>query len=153
MAVMRTRAFIASLLAGLSLALSGCESPPYKVAPVSGRVTLDDQPLADALVTFQPIGSKTNASKPNMQPGPGSFGRTDKDGKFSLRVVEPDQPGAVVGPHQVLISTATSNGGDGDRAVGERVPRRYRDGKLQFDVPTGGTTEANFDLRTIEPAR
>jgi len=136
------------LCAVLALALSGCESAPYQVAPVSGRVTLDDEPLPDALVSFQPIGT---AGK--KEPGPGSFGRTDKDGRFKLQVVEPEQPGAVVGRHQVLISTATSSGGDADRTVGERVPRRYRDGKLQFDVPAAGTTEANFELHTIEPAR
>lgn len=126
----------------------GCDSSPYEIVPVSGRVTLDGEPLGDALVSFQPIGSASN-----KEPGPGSYGRTDKDGKYTLQVVEPSQPGAVVGKHSVLISTATSEGGDGDRAVGERVPRRYRDGKLQFDVASGGSTEANFDLHTIEPVK
>ena len=135
-------------LLALLTALSGCEGNPYEIAPVSGKVTLDDQPLVDALVTFQPVSTATTKA-----PGPGSFGRTDKDGLYQLQVVEPSQPGAVVGKHQVLISTATSGGGDADRTVGERVPRRYRDGKLQFDVPAGGTTEANFDLHTIEPVK
>lgn len=130
------------------LLTAGCDSSSYTIVPVSGRVTLDDEPLPDALVSFQPIGGQANP-----QPGPGSFGRTDKEGKFTLRVIEPDQPGAVVGKHRVVISTATSDGGDGDRSVGERVPRRYRDGKLEFDVPRRGSKEANFDLYTIEPAR
>jgi hypothetical protein len=134
--------------AAFAVTLAGCDSQPYQVAPVSGRVTLDDEPLPEALVTFQPIGGAEA-----KEPGPGSFGRTDKDGRFTLRIVEPDQPGAVVGLHQVFISTATSAGGDGDRILGERVPRRYRDGKLQFEVPRGGTTEANFDLRTVEPSK
>lgn len=132
----------------LSLALLGCDSSPYQIAPVSGKVTLDGEPLVNALVSFQPIGAGGN-----QEPGPGSYGRTDKEGRFTLRVVDPDQPGAVVGQHQVLISTATSDGGDADRTVGERVPRRYRDGELQFEVPSGGTTAANFDLHTIEPVK
>jgi hypothetical protein len=132
----------------LCLASTGCDRSPYVIVPVSGTVTLDDEPLADALVSFQPIGATTSS-----EPGPGSFGRTDEEGRYTLQIVEPDQPGAVVGPHRVLISTATSGGGDGDRTVGERVPRRYRDGKLQFTVPDGGTSEADFELHTVEPVK
>ncbi len=143
---MKPRLLIAGVIA--LLATAGCDSSPYQIAPVSGRVTLDNEPLADALVSFQPIGSASN-----REPGPGSYGRTDQDGRFTLQVVEPSQPGAVVGKHSVLISTATSEGGDGDRVVGERVPRRYRDGHLQFEVPSKGTTAANFDLHTIEPVK
>lgn len=143
---MKRRLLIAVAL--LPLIVPGCDSGPYEVAPVSGKVTLDDEPLIDALVSFQPM-----ASANNKEPGPGSYGRTDKEGHYTLQVIEPAQPGAVVGKHRVQISTATSEGGDGDRSVGERVPRRYRDGKLQFDVPSSGTTEANFDLHTIEPVK
>ena len=128
------------------IVLLGCDGSPYEIVPVSGSVTLDGEPLPDALVSFQPVGSASST-----QPGPGSFGRTNAGGRYQLQVVEPEQAGAVVGRHRVLISTATSGGGDGDRTVGERVPRRYRDGKLEFEVPVGGTTTADFHLHTIEP--
>ena len=52
--------------------------------PVSGRVTLDDQPLANAVVLFEPITGNTN-------PGMGSVGRTDSDGRFVLRQIQPDR--------------------------------------------------------------
>jgi hypothetical protein len=132
----------------LTFLIAGCETSPFQIAPVSGKVTLDGVPLDGALVTFQPIGTATS-----KEPGPGSFGRTDSEGRFTLQVVEPEQPGAVVGKHRVLISTATSEGGDANRITGERVPRRYRDGKLQFTVPAAGSKEANFDLHTIDPVK
>jgi hypothetical protein len=28
------------------------------------------------------------------------------------------------------------------------VPAKYRDGKLEFEVPEGGTNQANFDLKS-----
>jgi hypothetical protein len=135
-----------SLVALVCCLVAGCNGPDYKVVPVSGRVTLDGQPLNDALVAFQPIGSEND-----VQPGPGSVAHTNSTGDFTLQVVEPSQPGAVVGKHRVTITTAKSNGSDESWATGERVPRRYRNGSLQFDVPESGTTAANFDLYTVPP--
>lgn len=126
----------------------GCEVSDFQVAPVSGQVTLDNEPLADAFISFQPFGGEGEA-----KPGPGSYARTDEQGRFTLRVIEPEQSGAVVGKHRVMISTAVSAGHDGARLTGERVPRRYRDGRLEFVVPSEGTIDANFELRTVEPPR
>ena len=74
----------------LVLAALGCGSD-YRLAPVSGRVTLNGKPLAGAHVHFQPIGSRAQPS-----PGPGSHGVTDAEGRFTLQV-DARQPGAVVG--------------------------------------------------------
>src|SRR3977135_1292047 len=74
------------------------------VVPVSGRVTLNGQPLAGAVVTFQPRGN-TQSPRPA---GTGSIGHTNEQGRFSLRMVKPDQPGAVVGDHTVTIGTTTA---------------------------------------------
>ena len=134
---------VATLLAAIALLPAGCRNESYQVAPVAGRITLDGQPLADAVVVFQPIAHEESAAA-----GPGSHGRTDQNGRYSLEVIDPPRPGAVVGPHRVTISTATSDGKDGSRPSGERVPRRYRDGTLQFDVPSRGTDRADFDLTT-----
>ena len=51
-----------------------------------------------ALLT-QPIATNS----PN--PGPGSFGRTDAEGRFELELVKPAIRGAIIGEHRVMIVT------------------------------------------------
>jgi hypothetical protein len=133
----------------LLLAAAGCGSEPYKVAPVSGTVTLDGKPLANAWVTFMPVGSKEN---PN--PGPTSAGKTDASGRYTL-AIEPGRPGAVVGAHKVSINT---QGGDakgddrdagGPRAPREKLPDVYNTRTtLTCDVPAAGTEAADFPLKS-----
>src|SRR5262245_22308276 len=95
-----------------------------QLAPVSGRVTLNGQPLADAWLDFQPL---TSSSDPN--PGAGSVGQTDKDGRYTLHVVD-GRSGAVVGKHRVSI-TLKAPGGDADADAGgkrsafKQLPVRY----------------------------
>ena len=50
----------------------GC-SPSIKSVPVSGRVTLNGQPLADVALNFSPVTGGDNAFA--------AYGKTDKDGK------------------------------------------------------------------------
>ena len=125
--------------------LVGCsKQPEYELAPTSGVVTLDDEPLAGAVVNFQPMtsGDKVLAS--------GSVGRTDESGRFVLETVQ-EEPGAWVGRHKVKIfsySPETAPKDDFDRGPRkERVPHRYNyRSQLQFSVPVGGTEKANFEL-------
>jgi hypothetical protein len=128
------------LLPSLCLvALAGCGGGA--VAPVSGRVTLGGQPLAGAVVTFQPVmGDQAVQST-------GSVGHTDSNGHFELRLIAPDKPGAAVGKHRVTISTSTSDpANDAKLPSGERVPAAWRDGSQTFEVSPEGTTTANFDI-------
>jgi len=134
--------FVAFAALMLEAALVGCGGP--NVAPVSGRVTLNGQPLAGAHVTFQPV-----SPGPNIRPEvAGSAGRTDAAGRYTLRLVEPDRPGALVGEHRVAISTAAGPDSDGVAPKGERVPKAWRDGSKRFEVPAGGTSAANFELKS-----
>jgi hypothetical protein len=113
------------------------------VVPVSGRVTLNGQPLAGATVAFQPVS-------PGMNERPeacGSAGRTDASGQFTLRLIEPDRDGALVGEHIVTISTGSAAGGDAAALKGERLPKAWRDGSQRFEVPAGGTAAANFEVK------
>src|SRR5262245_33255012 len=116
------------------------------VDPVSGRVTLNGKPLAGAVVTFQPRG---NSTEPRPS-GTGSIGHTDDQGRFSLRMVEPNKPGAVVGDHTVTIATNTEAPATAT-VKGSPIPIAWRDGTRQFRVPPGGTTKANFDITAAEP--
>src|SRR5687768_9836969 len=61
---------------GLSLILcAGC-GDSLQVAPVSGTITFEGKPLAGATITTQPIATES------QNPGSGSFGQTDDQGRF-----------------------------------------------------------------------
>ncbi len=126
-------------------AIVGCGGGnAYEVAPVSGRVTLNDKPLAGATVTFEPAGTAAEL-------GPSSFGKTDSDGRYVLETVTNSEPGATVGNHVVRI-TADSEQKDSDApdpsaAVGQ-IPLKYNlESELKFEVTPSGTTKADFDLK------
>src|SRR5438552_2001233 len=92
------RALVTVALLAALVGLTGCGSGA-KFAAVSGRVTLNNQPLEGFAVDFQPISASKDAA-----PGPGSTGKTDKDGRYTLRSqLDQSQAGAVVGKHQVRI--------------------------------------------------
>lgn len=128
----------------LGLLLSGCGGPGYEVATVSGRITLDQKPIEGLHVSFQPQAT----SKEDPNPGLGSFGLTDADGRYRLQLVELTTPGAVVGGHQVrfCLREEREDLDDAGRPMGKRLPPRYSDGSITFTVPAEGTDQANFDL-------
>jgi hypothetical protein len=135
------RLFLGTLL----VSVIGCSGQP--AARVSGRVTLDGEPLAGATVTFVPKASAGNVAR-----GPTASGVTDADGRFTLNF-GPKSRGAIVGPNRVVISTLTFEDDADERDVHvktpERVPARYNSKtELDFDVPAGGTKAANFDLKS-----
>jgi hypothetical protein len=114
-------------------------------------VTLNGKPLANALVAFNPI-PKDGTS----EAGPGSVGTTDENGEFTLRVSS-NRKGALVGKHRVAISAmGNPQAGESDAPVprGRRppvntIPSRYNDkSDLTFEVPPGGTDQANFPLKS-----
>jgi hypothetical protein len=135
-----------------AVALAGCDASP-RVAPVSGRVTLNGQPLAAARVAFQPVGTGSGG----LAPGPGSVGTTDADGRYTLALIGANRPGAVVGHHRVVVSktdvpadpAAASDEKPGAKSPKELLPKRYNDDtELTCDVPAGGNPDANFDLKS-----
>jgi hypothetical protein len=123
-------------------AIAGCSRIPADVVPVSGQVTLDGQPLAGATVTFQPIRSPADEKVVSG----GSVGYTDSAGRFELRLIDPDVPGAAIGKHTVTITTATTSSDDAARPQGERVPASWRDASKTFEVPPQGTKAADLAL-------
>jgi len=135
-------------MALLALTACGCgDSKNFGTAPVSGRVTMDGKPLADARVGFQPEFTAAGGN----QAGSDAFGVTDAEGRYSLELVLGGQ-GATVGKNRVSISTyhgvedpAT---GQGKVLAEETVPEKYRGrtSTLWFVVPPAGTSEANLDL-------
>src|SRR4051794_38813167 len=104
----------------LALLTAGCGGP--KTAPVSGRVTLDSKPLANATVVFVPVDRPAG-----KDPLPSSVGVTDEAGHYSLVLDNARKTkGAVVGKHKVIITL----GGKGDpndttRTFRKQLPPRY----------------------------
>ncbi len=137
-----------TLLAAMPVALlclaSGCGGgQEYKAAPVSGTVTIDGKPVAGIVVTFQPAGVS------GQNPGPGSTGTTDENGKFTLLFATAERkPGAAVGKHRVTFATRMEDQGDVSRGPNpkELVPRKYQGQTLEFEVKAGGTDKADFAL-------
>jgi len=130
------------LFLGLMIAAWGCGGKP-RIVSVSGQVTWDGKPLPDAHVVFRPDSKE-------VYPGPASSGKTDAQGRFTLRTVE-DRDGAVVGPHRVRISIPVKPpGGNADAPPIDQLPAKYSgEGSiLRFTVPEDGTKDANFNLRS-----
>ncbi len=131
------------------LFFAGC-GQSYDVAPVSGRITWDGQPAAHVGVLFQPMTEGPG------DPGPGSHGTTDADGRYTLRTVEPDRPGAVVGRHRIRITPPAQQEYDPMDDLGApsavRLPPHFLDGSIEFTIPRGGTNQADLELHT-NPSR
>lgn len=118
-----------------------------------GTVTLDGQPLAGAVVTF------------DSPDGTFSYAMTDADGSYALQF-DSVMPGVAPGPKTVRISTTrkilglNTDEGEGGEASDEgaaatpaskekeQVPAKYNcDSELSVEV-TPDRTEYNFDLTT-----
>jgi hypothetical protein len=126
----------ALLTVGLVVAV-GC-GRSIRSVPVSGRVTLGGQPLADVALNFSPATGGDNAYA--------AYGKTDSDGRYSLRLVENNQPGASAGKNRVTLNEGTGapeNDGGGP-AVVFKLPPTARDGTMTFEVPATGTSTADF---------
>ena len=138
----------------LLVALAGC-GQGFPVAPASGVVLLDGAPLANANITTQPIGTDSR------NPGPGSFGRTDAEGRFELELVKPAMRGAIIGEHRFMIRPAsaspvapqqTKNGikvfSDAPlkETAADKWPASFIDGSLRIQVPKEGTKQIRVEL-------
>ena len=140
------------LIGLLFAALAGCSSEPYKVAPVSGIVKLDGKPVGQVAVMFQPV-----ATAGNEEPGPGSYGITDESGRYELRLVGLEKPGAVVGKHKVRFDPYATDKSDPysdeqfrPKQALPKIPGIYNaiEAKFEFDVPADGSKSADFELVT-----
>jgi len=123
------------------LCLLGCGGADSPV-PAAGMVRLDDKPLADATVIFDHQTTKHTVY----------LGITDSEGRYSLQNADGSSEGAPVGTYRISVKNAkpltAGKIDESTRYSPELVPPQYRDGTQQFTVPVGGTTDANFDLKS-----
>jgi len=138
-----SRCSLLVLLSGL-LFLAGCKPDGYAelgLVAVTGKVTLDGQPLPSANVAFESPDKRL------------ATGVTDAEGKYAL-MYDSETPGALPGPKVVRITVADvgvegGGGAEGAASAGkERIPARYnRQSELQADVSPSQKT-FDFDLKS-----
>ncbi|MCI0360345.1 MAG: carboxypeptidase-like regulatory domain-containing protein [Planctomycetaceae bacterium] len=118
---------------------AGCGGPD-NVGSVSGTVTLNGQPLPDAIITFSPTA----------EGGSSGVGTTDSAGQYTLSYAAGVR-GAQEGENMVRITTYREAEPDADPpkpAVPEKVPARYNaKTELKVEVKSGSNT---FDF-PLEP--
>jgi len=133
---MKVNCSILLALSALVLAIGCSQGDMPDIGYVEGTVTLDGNPVANALVTFQPEHARP------------SYGRTDDSGHYELSYTD-DAKGATIGAHTVSISTAS--GGDPDQdipASKETIPAKYNaNTELKADVKAGDN-EIDFPLES-----
>jgi len=104
----------------------GCGSG-FKLAQVSGTVTVDGAPVPNLQVVFEPQ-DKTQ---------PSSIGFTQADGKYELRCSS-GEPGAVPGAHTVRVTTVETDDPAGPPLT---IPAKYNtSSQLTNEVKPGANT-------------
>lgn len=129
-----------SSLVLIPLFLIGCGGGPNdtpETAEVSGVVTLDDEPLPDAEVVFQPENGRPSQAV------------TNEKGVYTLKYSK-DINGAKIGKHTVRIKTGKiiSKDDGTEEKIPEKVPEKYN-AKTTLEVEVKPENEPiNFDLKT-----
>lgn len=152
------------LVAGCILAMVGC-GESLSTVPVTGKVTLDGDPIPAATITFKPVEGGT---------GMPAVGTTDDNGVYKLRDMRSDKAGsgAVPGEYKVGVlwykpSSTASADATGETAGVEEQAEDSRDARqgttgpeallpvpyqnantsgLSATVEAGDKNEFNFEL-------
>lgn len=149
---MRVSAPFPLLLACSLSALIGCggsSETPEVLAPVSGAVLIDGQPLSGVLVSFVAI---------NDTVGTGAYGVTDDAGKFTL-THQSGEPGIEPGQYQINFSRMTMPNGEpvppdqsaADVNAEEMIPAKYNTpgpNMLYEEIPPEGKEGLEFKIET-----
>jgi hypothetical protein len=122
----------------LLVVMGGCggASGPA-LAPVTGRVTLDGQPLRGAQIMFQPEATG----------GSPSYGATDQDGRYELGFKR-GVKGAMIGNHSVRVDLSREVAGPEGKIIRPKpLPPRYNaNTELRAEVKPDEDNEIDFEL-------
>lgn len=103
---------------------------------VDGTVSLDGNPLAEAMVAFEPDNGRP------------SYGTTNAQGKYSL-CYRGKPLGAIVGHHTVRITTERwfeDSPSSAPRVIKERLPKRYHSQSILTAEVASGKNVIDFEL-------
>lgn len=135
---MMQRLLLVGVTVLILLSLTGCGGPD-NIGRVSGKVTLDGQPLAGAIVRFKPKAG-----------GSPSTAITDSTGNYVLGYTRKVK-GAEIGEHSVSISTFVAGDPDAEPPkllVPEKVPTKYN-AKSEFTASVqAGANNFDFPLES-----
>jgi hypothetical protein len=102
-----------SLLCGCLLVLAGCGGGGGPELPVSGVVTLDGNPVADATVRFYP--------DEGTDPTSSGYAQTGTDGKFVVTGGN-DKKGLVAGKYKVTVTKGKAQTANSEEGAGAVIP-------------------------------
>lgn len=122
---------------------TGCGAPAdFPREPVRGSVRLDNEPLADGLISFVPVGRDEPIASGVVQKGAYSIER---------------EHGPAPGPHQVSITSTQPTGkkrknpDDPEHDIvetRETIPAKYNlNTELQVEIKAGGPNSHDFELQ------
>lgn len=136
----RKARWVRSLLILITAVFIGCGPKGPDLAPVTGRVTLDGQPLTHGHVGTLPVAGR--GARGNIQP----------DGSFELHTYA-DNDGARVGKHKVGVAVYDASGPRGPESEYGKllVPRHYTNPEssgLTIDVTPDGLEGVELKLTT-----
>lgn len=130
--------FSAGSCLAILFACQGCFSgSSVPLADVSGVVSKDGKPVADATVVFSPTDGRP------------SSGKTDQEGTFHLQFTK-DHEGAVLGAHNVTITLPGAGAPTGPVASGKRPPRPQGSGVDEIKWPEPVTVEKSGNQFTFD---
>lgn len=102
---------------------------------VTGAVSINGEPLKNALVSFEPMT------------GRGSSAITNAEGKYDLFYVDQAR-GALVGEHTVRITTYVEEDSPAAAKFKESIPKKYNANSELKETVKPGRNEFNFDLES-----
>lgn len=116
--------------------LVGCGNSGPPLGLVEGTITLDGQPVEEAMVTFEPMNVGDSPSY--------SHQKTDAQGHYKM-IYKVDHFGVIPGKHRVTISTYHAKM---TNPISERIPLKYNvRSELEREVIDGRQT-IDFELST-----
>ena len=130
----------AILAAGLVALLGGCGQTDPSLVPVTGTVTVNERPLANATVTFIPK---------DVTPGFGGTGKTDGSGKYTLLGSRDNAPAIPPGEYRVAVSKRLMPDGS-EVPANENTPPMMS--PARESLPVGYSNPATTQLTaTVKP--
>lgn len=117
------------MMTGVMVGCGGAPKNMPKIGAVTGKVTLDGQPLKKARIQFTPDSSRPSGAV------------TDDQGEYVL-IFNEHTKGAAVGKHTVRINSGTA-------MEPEKLPAKYHvKSELTAEVKEGANPPINFDLKS-----